>query len=59
MFKQMDIFESIYEGVVESSYKKNSRAYAKFAGHSRQNRGEAALSQTHSTMGEINGKRRK
>ena len=32
---------------------------ANHAGHSRKNRGEAALSQTYYVMGEITGKRRK
>ena len=42
MFERMEIAESIYEGVLEPSYKKTTQAYAKRAGHSRQKRGEAA-----------------
>ena len=42
MFERMEISESIYEGVVENSYKKPIRADANRAGHSRQKRGEAA-----------------
>ena len=55
----MEIAESIYEGVVETSYKKPTRADAKHSDHIRQNRGEAAPSHTHSAMGENAGKRRK
>ena len=44
MFEQMEISESIYEGVVLPSYQKTTRADANRAGHSRQNRRESALS---------------
>ena len=43
-FERMKIVESIYEGLVETYYKKPTRADAKFAGHSRKNRGEFDLS---------------
>ena len=39
MFEHMDISESIYEGVVESSFKKPTRADANRAGHNRHKRG--------------------
>ena len=55
----MDITESIYEGVVEPPYKKPTREDANRSGHSRQNRGQDALSQTHSAMSESAGRRRK
>ena len=42
----MEISESIYEGVVEPSYKKPTQADANRAGHSRQKRGESATSWT-------------
>ena len=42
----MEISESIYEGVVEPSYKKLTREDANHFGHSKQNRGEAASSWT-------------
>ena len=56
MFEQMDISESIYEGVLEPSYKKPTREDTNSAGKSRQNRGESASSQTHSEMGESTGR---
>ena len=58
MFEIMDITESIYEGVVEPPYKKTARADTNHAGHSRLNRGELALSNTHSKMNESNGNHR-
>ena len=39
MFERMEIAESIYESVVEPSYKKTTRADANCADHSRQKRG--------------------
>ena len=39
MFEQMEIAESIYEGVVETSYKKPTRADANRAGNSSHKRG--------------------
>ena len=39
MFEQMDIYESIYEVVVENSYKKSTRTDVKCAGNSRKKRG--------------------
>ena len=39
MLERMETAESIYEGVVEPSYKKPTRAYANHAGHSRNKRG--------------------
>ena len=41
-FQRMEISKSIYKGVVEPSYKKNTRADVNRAGNSRQKRGEAA-----------------
>ena len=40
----MEIIESIYEGVVEHSYKKNTREDANCAGISRKMRVESTLS---------------
>ena len=59
MFEHMEISESIYEGVVEPSYLKNTRADSNRAGHSRQNRGESASSCTCSKKVERSGKCRK
>ena len=59
IFDCMEIAESIYEGVVEPSYKKPTQANANRAGCSRQNIGESALSWTRPVKGESNGKRRK
>ena len=59
MIELMDISESIYEVVVETSYKKPTMADANCAKHRRQKRGEAASSQTHSVMGDIYGRLRK
>ena len=59
MFERMEMEESIYEGVVEPSYKKPTREDSNHAGHSRKNRGEAALSWNITENGEINCKRRK
>ena len=39
MFERMDVAESIYEGVVEPSYKKYTKAHATRAGHNKKNRG--------------------
>ena len=44
MFERMEIADSIYEGVVEPSYKKPARADTNRSGHRRKNRGEAASS---------------
>ena len=43
MFERMEIAESIYEDVVEPSYKKPTREYANRPGLSMKIRGEAAL----------------
>ena len=59
MFERMEIAESIYEGVVEPSYKKPTQEDANRADHSRQNRGEATSSWTRPEKGDISGKRRK
>ena len=42
MFENMEISESIHEGVLEPFYKKPTRADANRAGHSRKKIGEAA-----------------
>ena len=59
MFERMEIAESIYKGVVESSYKKPTRAYANCVGHIRQKRGEAASAWTCPEKVESAGKCRK
>ena len=41
MFERMEISESIYEGVVTPSYKKNTRAEANNTGLIRNKRGES------------------
>ena len=56
MFERMEISESIYEGIVETSYKNPIRADANRAGHSRQNRGEAASPWDRPEKGERAGK---
>ena len=42
MFERMEISESIYEVVVEPSYKKLTRADYNYAGHIRDEMGESA-----------------
>ena len=42
----MEIAESVFEGVVETSYKKLARVDANRAGHSREIKVEAAMSNT-------------
>ena len=59
MFECMKIAESIYESVVETSYKKTTRADDNHVGHKRKMRGETALSNTYSDMSESASKRRK
>ena len=59
MFEQMDISESIYEGVVEPSYKNATLSDANHASNSRKKREEDASSKTQSAMGERDGKLRK
>ena len=59
MFEQMEIAESIYEGVSEPSYKKTTRTDTTRASHSRQKRGESASSHTYYEMSESTDKRRK
>ena len=46
MFECMEIAESIYEGVIEPSYKQSTREDYTRDGHSRQNIIESALSHT-------------
>ena len=58
MFECTDIAESIYEGVVKSSYKNSTGADTTHAGHSSKKRGESASSHTHYKMSERNGKHR-
>ena len=50
---------SVYEGVLEPSYKKSTKADAARSGHSRENRGESTSSYTYSEMIESPGKCRK
>ena len=59
MFQRVEIAESIYEGVVENSYKKHTRSDSNCAGSSSRMRIEAASSTTYSEMTESSGKRRK
>ena len=59
MFECMEMSESIYEGVVEPSYKTRNRVYSNRAVHSRKIRGETASSNTYSDMSEISGNRGK
>ena len=59
MFERMEISESIYEGVVEPSYKKSTQEDDNRAGHIRNNIREAASSKTRPMMGESVGKRQK
>ena len=59
MLEQMQIVESVYEGVLIPSDKKPTKAGASRAGQSRQNIVETASSHTYSAMSESNGKRRK
>ena len=54
----MKIAEPIYECVVEPSYKKPTRSDANRAGHSRNKRGEDALSRIHPETGKSAGRRR-
>ena len=58
-FEHIEIVESIYEGVVEPSYKKTTWAEAKCACHIRHNMGESASSWTCPGKSESAGKRRK
>ena len=55
----MDIYESIFEGVVEPSYKRPTRVDANRADRSRNKRGESALSKTHFVTSESAGRHRK
>ena len=59
MFHRMEIAESIYEDLVEPSYKKPTWEDSNCAGHSRQKREEVASSRTHPEEGESAGKHRK
>ena len=56
MFERIKISESIYEGLVEPSYKKSTLADANHAGHRSQKRGEAASLCNISEKGESAGK---
>ena len=59
MFECTETTESIYEGVVEPSYKKPTRSDANHKGHSRKMRGGSTLLTTYSEMSDIYGKCRK
>ena len=52
MFEFMEKEEFIYNGVVEPSYKKSTRADLNRAGHSSKMRGEFSLSNTYSETSE-------
>ena len=58
-FEHVEIAESIYEGVVEPSYKKPTREDANLSCHSRNKITANSLSNNHPEMGEIHEKRRK
>ena len=59
MFERMEISESIYYSVVETSYKKCTISDTTHAIPSKKNRGEALLSLPYSAMSKISGKSRK
>ena len=59
MFERMEIAESIYEGVLEISYKQSTGTYANRFANTRKQIGEAALSNTYSKMSESTIKYRK
>ena len=59
MFERMEITESIYEGVVETYYKKPTQADANRSGQSRKKRGEDSSSWNFPEKVESAGKRRK
>ena len=59
MFECIEISESIYEVVVETSYKKNTRSDTNRDAQSRKIRGEFASSNTYSKTIERSGKHRK
>ena len=59
MFELMEIAEYVYEGVVESSYKKPMRSDANRAGNRNKMRRDAALSITYSEVSESIGNHRK
>ena len=48
MFERMELAESVYDGVVESSYKKLTSTYANSASHRRKMRRETIFSTIHS-----------
>ena len=59
IFEGIDILESIYEGILETSQGETSKADSTRAGHVRLKRGESALSNTYSEMSESAEKLRK
>ena len=59
MFKRIYLAKSIYEGVVEPSYKKSTRKYANHAGLSRKMRGESASPTTCYNMSDSADEHRK
>ena len=59
MFEQMEISESIYEGVVKKYYKKSTRTDARCAGHSINKKEEDTQLQKYYTMRGSVGKHRK
>ena len=56
LFERMEIAEIIYEGAATPSYKKTTRKESNRTGISRNKRGEAALSNTHTAKDGISGK---
>ena len=50
MFECMEVSESVYEVLVETSYNNTTRAYSNRSGYISKLRGEAALSNTYSKI---------
>ena len=51
MLERMEIAESIYKDLVETSYKKTTQAYSNRAGRSRNKRRESTTAKTHPVTG--------
>ena len=58
MFERMEIYESIYKGVVEHSDRKSTRVYANRSGHSKKNIIKATSSWTHTEKSVSAGNRK-
>ena len=55
MFECMEIYENIYEGVVEFSLKQTNGGYANHAGNRRKTRGKADLPKSYFDVSGHNG----